>query len=335
MTILITGAAGFIGFHVAKQLLANETTVVGIDNFNNYYDVSLKEQRWSLLETSEHFKGIRCDISDLESLKRIFNNNKPIQVIHLAAQAGVRHGIENPHQFGRSNLIGMLNILETCRHYNIKQMVYASSSSIYGANKKLPFSEKDKSDQPLSLYAATKSANELMAHSYSHLYRFQSIGLRFFTVYGPWGRPDMALFKFTKNISEGTPITVFNKGNMARDFTYIDDVVDGISKILDHQKSAKSFKGTLSTERQEWLHQIFNIGSGKSTNISAFIQLIETTLNKRAIIEYAEIQKGDVEKTWCDISKISEITDYKPQVSLEEGIVRFVQWYLKYQVNNT
>ena len=178
MTILITGAAGFIGFHVAKQLLANETTVVGIDNFNNYYDVSLKEQRWSLLETSEHFKGIRCDISDLESLKRIFNNNKPIQVIHLAAQAGVRHGIENPHQFGRSNLIGMLNILETCRHYNIKQMVYASSSSIYGANKKLPFSEKDKSDQPLSLYAATKSANELMAHSYSHLYRFQSIGLK-------------------------------------------------------------------------------------------------------------------------------------------------------------
>src|SRR3990167_10841644 len=313
MTILITGVAGFIGFSVASKLLADGKNVIGIDNLNTYYDVTLKKERVSLLQAYLSFAFHALDITHREKIAQLFDAHNIEIVIHLAAQPGVRYSITHPEAYIDSNVVGFANVLEACRQHTIKHFVFASSSSVYGANKKLPFSETDSTDQPLSLYAATKKANELMAHSYAHLYNLPCTGLRFFTVYGPWGRPDMALFSFTRNILEKKPITVFNDGNMLRDFTYIDDIVSGVTKIIDiiPDKNGKLF------------YKIYNIGNNSPVQLKYFIEVLEKNLRKKAILDLQPMHAADMQDTYADVSDFEKIAGELPHTPIEIGVKRF------------
>jgi len=337
-TILVTGAAGFIGFHLSRNLITLGYRVLGLDNINDYYDVNLKYGKLLELgipkekialnsyvksESFEHFKFIKSDIFNKQSLIKIFKENKFDIVFNLAAQAGVRYSIEKPDVYADSNLTGFLNILEMCRSSKIKHLIYASSSSVYGLNSKQPFSEKDTVDTPISLYAATKKSNELMAHTYSHLYNIPTTGVRFFTVYGPWGRPDMALYKFTKNIINKKPIKLYNMGEMYRDFTYIDDIIEGLIKLID----------VIPKYKDKAPYDIFNIGRGEPIKLIRFVEAIEKALNKKAIIEYSPMQDGDVVSTFADVSLLKEVTGYLPKVSVEEGVKEFVEWYERFNLN--
>ena len=310
MNILITGAAGFIGYHLCKELLVENNNILGVDNLNNYYDSSLKLKRLNQLKLYKNFKFKKIDISNRELISPIFNKFKPKKVINLAAQAGVRYSLQNPYAYIDSNLVGFLNILELCRQNKTEGFIYASSSSVYGDNKKIPFSIQDRVDRPISLYAASKKTNELKAHSYSHLYGLHTTGLRFFTVYGPWGRPDMAYYIFTKKILNGEPISVFNNGNMKRDFTFIDDIILGTKAAIEKNYS----------------FEIFNLGNNKSVNLLDFIKTIENKLNKKAIINFQPIQSGDVKETYADISESEKKLGFKPKISIYEGIPKFIDW---------
>lgn len=327
MTVLLTGAAGFIGFHTAQRLLADGGTVIGVDNFNDYYDPALKEARWTKLQDSNSFDGVRLNIADRDGMVELFREKKPDRVIHLAAQAGVRHGFDHPHDYADANLVGMLNILEGCRAAGVAHLVYASSSSVYGANKAMPFSEHYGTAHPVSLYAATKQANEAMAHAYAHLYKFPATGLRFFTVYGPWGRPDMALFKFTKAILSGDPVPVLNDGKMARDFTYVDDIVEGIVRVLSKPPAPDDTWNNDPATSGIAPHRLFNIGRGEPVKLMDFISVLEEALGKKAEIDLQPLQPGDVEQTWCDVSELDRAIGYRPKVSLQDGVAAFVSWY--------
>ena len=329
--VLVTGAAGFIGFSICNKLLENGINVHGLDNLNEYYDPRLKKARLEILSK----KGMpfsKIDLADADRIKILFDSYKPTIVINLAAQAGVRYSLENPHAYINSNIIGFLNVLENCRNFSTEHLIYASSSSVYGLNKVFPFSERNNVDHPVSLYAASKKSNEAMAHSYSHIFKLPCTGLRFFTVYGPWGRPDMALYIFTKKILAGEPIDVFGFGKMRRDFTYIDDIVEGVFKILDKKPSGSlnwtGKKPNPSFSSAPW--DIFNIGNNKPTELEYFISLIEKNLNKKAIKNYLEIQPGDVEETAADISKLNKATGFIPSTSIEAGIPKFISWYRKF-----
>ncbi len=333
--ILVTGAAGFIGFHLAKKLVKEGYEVIGLDNINDYYDVNLKYDRlkslgilrnaaseYNLLAESENstgFKFIRMNLEDRENLPKLFEREKFDLVCNLAAQAGVRYSLENPEVYIDSNVVGFLNLLECCRNHHIARLIYASSSSVYGQNSKVPFSTEDRVDHPISLYAATKKSNELMAYTYSHLYNIQTIGLRFFTVYGPWGRPDMAMFLFTDAISKGEPIKVFNSGNLERDFTYIDDIVAGIVAVIEKKNINNSEK-----------YSLFNIGNSKPVKLLDFIDQIEKKLGKEAKKEMQPMQPGDVERTWADVYSLKKEFNYNPSTSIEEGVGRFVEWFKSY-----
>ncbi len=332
MKILVTGSAGFIGSALTKQLLDRGDDVVGIDNLNDYYAVSLKQARLDRLISHTNFTDIRADISDHEKVNAIFNEHKPQAVVNLAAQAGVRYSLENPHAYINANIVGFTNILEACRNFSIKHLVYASSSSVYGANTQMPFSVSDNVDHPLSLYAASKKANELMAHTYSHLYQLPTTGLRFFTVYGPWGRPDMALFLFTRKILAGEPIQVFNQGHHRRDFTYIDDIIEGVIRVLDRP----------ATPNPNWLgsqpdsatsnapYKIYNIGNNNPVELMDYISVIEYCLGKKATKIMCELQPGDVPDTYADVSHLIRDFDYRPSTSIEKGIEKFISWYREY-----
>ena len=309
--ILITGAAGFIGYHLSRSLLEDGIIVFGVDNLNNYYDTDLKKQRLKRLKSFRNFTFKKIDLIDEKKLNDAFLNFNPSIVIHLAAQAGVRYSIVNPRAYLDSNLIGFHNVIEQCRSFKIEKLIYASSSSIYGLNEKVPFSVNDKTDYPVSLYGATKKSNELVAHAYSHLYGLKTIGLRFFTVYGPWGRPDMAYFSFTKKIIEGRKIEVFNHGNMERDFTYIDDIIDGIRNTIE----------------KDFNYEIFNLGNSKSEDLMTMIRIIEKELNIKANIVFQDMQLGDVYKTYADIKKSNKMLEFKPKVSLQIGLKRTIDWY--------
>ncbi len=315
MKVLITGAAGFIGMHVAERLLARGDTVVGIDNLNDYYEVSLKEARLARLAPNAGFRFVKLDLADREGMAALFRQERFDAAINLAAQAGVRYSLKNPLAYADSNLIGFVNVLEGCRHNGVKHLLYASSSSVYGGNKKVPFAEDDNVDHPVSLYAATKKANELMAYSYSHLYGIPSTGLRFFTVYGPWGRPDMAYFSFTQNILAGKPIDVFNHGKMRRDFTYIDDIAEGVVRILD--------KAPTDTPP----HTVFNIGNHNPVDLMEFIGALEAALGKKATYNFLPMQDGDVPITYAETSRLRAAVGFSPSTPLAEGIGRFVAWY--------
>ncbi len=330
--ILITGAAGFIGFHLANRLLADGYTVTGIDNLNAYYDVNLKKDRLNNLIPFDNFSFVKIDISDKEKLKKIFQENQFDVVVNLAAQAGVRYSLENPEAYVDSNLVGFVNILECCRHNSIKHLVFASSSSVYGANTKMPFSVHHNVDHPVSLYAATKKANELIAHTYSHLFDIPCTGLRFFTVYGPWGRPDMALFLFTKAISEEMPINIFNQGKMERDFTYIDDIVEGVVRVMgkipepdDNWDADDPDPGTSYTK-----YKIYNIGNNNPVKLMDFIAEIENALGKTAKKNYMDMQPGDVRATYADIEGLAKDVGFAPKTPLKTGIKKFVAWYKDY-----
>ena len=334
MRIIITGAAGFIGYHLSKRLLLENISVIGIDNINNYYDVNLKEARLKNLKnivTKEkvNFKFIKADINNQSIINQIFEENKPDIVLNLAAQAGVRYSIENPSAYIQTNLVGFSNILEACRKYPVKQLIYASSSSVYGGNTKMPFSEKEGANHPVSLYASTKRSNELLAHSYSHLYSIPSIGLRFFTVYGPWGRPDMALFLFTKAILNNEPIKVFNHGKMQRDFTYIDDIIESIFRLIKKPpKPDKSFDTTNPRPDSSFApHKIFNIGNSNPESLIDYIRAIENSLGLVAKKIFLPIQPGDVPSTYSDCSSLEKYIDYKPSTSIKAGVEKFVNWY--------
>ena len=334
--ILVTGSVGFIGFHTAKRLLQDGNEVIGIDNLNDYYDPNLKLKRLEFLKSLPEYKNKfifeKVDLFDNEALNDIFNKFEIESVINLAAQAGVRHSIKNPQDYVKSNLVGFANILENCRHSNINHLTYASTSSIYGASTKMPFKETDEASNPLQFYAATKKANELMAHSYSNLYRIPSSGLRFFTVYGPWGRPDMALFLFTKNIIEGKPIDIFNQGNHLRDFTYIDDIVEGIVRV--HKSPPKedfnwdSTKGNSSSSSAPY--RVLNIGNNNPVRLEDFVEEIEKNLGKKAIKNYLPLQTGDVPETYADTYLLKELTGFTPKVSIKEGIKNFIDWYINF-----
>lgn len=332
MKILITGTAGFIGYHLANKLLMTGHEVVGIDNLNNYYDVNLKKLRLNNLKShkkKENFKFYEKDISDREYIKNFFKENSFEIVIHLAAQAGVRFSLENPHEYVDSNLVGFVNILEGCRHSCIDHMIFASSSSVYGLNVKQPFSESDSTDYPISLYAATKKSNELIAHSYSHLFNIPITGLRFFTVYGPYGRPDMAYFKFTKSILNQEPIDVFNNGDMLRDFTYIDDIVLGIESIIE-MKPKKNITNISNSKPQ---FKIYNIGNNKPVYLRDFIESIESACNRKAIKNFMPMQDGDVYVTYADIDELENDTGFRPSTNINDGIKKFVDWYINYRGN--
>ena len=315
--ILITGCSGFIGFHVTLSLLKDKYEVLGIDNMNNYYDLSLKKSRLKKLLTYKKFSFEKINIADTENFKNIFTTFKPRKVVHLAAQAGVRYSIENPYIYLESNLLGFLNIMEFSRKNKVEGVIYASSSSIYGANKKIPYNISDKTDHPISFYGATKKSNELIAFVYSNLYNLHVTGLRYFTVYGPWGRPDMAYYIFTDNIIKGNPITVFNEGNMKRDFTYIDDIVSGTKAAI----------------HANYKNKIFNLGNRKSENIMDIITIIENKLHKKADINFAPVQPGDVIETFADIQDSYEMLNYNPTINIDEGIPKFIDWYLNYNQN--
>ncbi|MCH8500050.1 MAG: NAD-dependent epimerase [Marinobacter sp.] len=329
MKILVTGTAGFIGFHLAQRLLARGDEVIGVDNLNDYYDVSLKEARLAQLTPHPAFTEARIDIADRSAMEALFAEHKPERVVHLAAQAGVRYSLENPHAYVEANLVGFMNILEGCRHHGVKHLVYASSSSVYGANETMPFSVHDNVDHPLSLYAASKKANELMAHTYSHLYGLPTTGLRFFTVYGPWGRPDMALFIFTRKILAGEPIDVFNHGHHKRDFTYIDDIVEGVVRTLDQVATGNGQWSGQSPDpgTSRAPYRIYNIGSNNPVELSRFIEIIEQKTGKSAVKNLLPMQPGDVPATYADVDALIEDVGYKPDTGVEEGIGRFVDWY--------
>ncbi|WAJ69370.1 NAD-dependent epimerase [Catenovulum adriaticum] len=332
MKYLVTGAAGFIGFHTAQRLLSQGHTVVGIDNLNDYYEVQLKKDRLKVLEPSEGFSFKFIDLADREGMVELFKTEQFDRVIHLAAQAGVRYSIDNPFAYADSNLIGHLAILEGCRHNNVKHLVYASSSSVYGLNTKMPFSTEDSVDHPISLYAATKKSNELMSHTYSHLYGIPTSGLRFFTVYGPWGRPDMALFKFTKAILEGKEIDVYNNGNMARDFTYIDDIVEGILRVAEKPPVANNDWAPEggSAKDSSAPYYVYNIGNGSPVQLMDFVKAIEDAIGTEAKKNFMDMQPGDVYKTWADTDDLEKVTGHKPQVGVKEGVKAFVDWYREY-----
>lgn len=330
--ILVTGAAGFIGSHVSQRLLGRGDDVVGIDNLNDYYDVSLKEARLERLRGQKQFQFLKIDVSDRDAINALFAQYRPERVVHLAAQAGVRYSLTNPHSYTSSNIEGFLNILEACRHNRIEHLVYASSSSVYGANAKQPFSEHDGVDHPLSLYGATKKANELMAHSYAHLYRLPVTGLRFFTVYGPWGRPDMALFKFTKGILAGEALPVFNEGRMIRDFTYIDDIAEGIVRVLDRvPQGDPSWSGqTPDPATSEAPYRVFNIGNNHPVQLLEFIEVLEECLGRKAKLEKLPMQAGDVPSTSADVSELERAVGFRPKTTVREGVRAFVDWYKTY-----
>ena len=333
--ILVTGSAGFIGFHTAKKLLDKGHEVVGIDNLNDYYSVQLKKQRLSILKQYENFSFEKISIEDEKKLNACFDNTPFDYVINLAAQAGVRYSITSPKTYVKSNVEGFLNILENCRNHKIKHLVFASTSSVYGLNTRLPFKEENSVDHPAQFYAATKRANELMAHSYSNLFNIPTTGLRFFTVYGPWGRPDMALFIFVKNILEGRPIDLFNEGNHTRDFTYVDDIVNGIVKVLDKPaKKDKKWKSNLpNPDSSSAPFRIYNIGNSKPTKLKDFIKEIEKNLKIKAKINLKKMQLGDIEKTSADVSNLRKFVNYKPTINYKEGIRLFVEWYLNHYRN--
>ncbi len=311
--ILVTGAAGFIGFHFTQLLLDEGKQVIGIDNINDYYDIRLKEARLTILANYPNFNFIKLDLVDRASLSNLFKNKNITEVVHLAAQPGVRYSLKNPHAYVDANIVGFVNLIECCRHFNIKHFVYASSSSVYGGNTKQPFSESDAVDHPLSLYAATKKANELMAYTYSHLYQLPTTGLRFFTVYGPWGRPDMAPFLFARNILENKPIDIFNHGNMIRDFTYISDIVEGINLALNHIPESN--------------YRIYNIGNNKPVPLMEFIAAIENSLGVKALYNMLPMQPGDLPATCADLTLIEKELGYRPTVSVEEGVAKFTAWF--------
>jgi UDP-glucuronate 4-epimerase len=332
MKVLITGAVGFIGFHLSKKLLDQSYQIIGIDNLNDYYDPRLKQTRLELLEQYNNFSFKKVDIKDKAQVDGIFDTYQPTHVINLAAQAGVRYSIENPYAYVDSNLIGFINILEACRSYPVEHLLYASSSSVYGGNKVAPFSTNHNVDHPVSLYAATKKSNELMAHTYSHLYGIPTTGLRFFTVYGPYGRPDMAYFSFTRDILAGKPIKVFNHGKMERDFTYIDDIVEGIVKLIDKAPVAKKewdeSKDDLSTSFAPY--KIYNIGNNNPVQLMRFINALESALGRETEKVYMDMQPGDVLRTYADVSDLERDINFKPSTSIEDGLKKFVDWYLEY-----
>ncbi|MBC9073624.1 NAD-dependent epimerase [Thauera sp. CAU 1555] len=332
MKILVTGAAGFIGMHTSERLLARGDEVVGLDNLNDYYDPTLKEARLARLTPHANFRFVKLDVADRAGMERLFAEEGFDRVIHLAAQAGVRYSLQNPHAYVDSNLVGFMNILEGCRHGKVGHLVYASSSSVYGGNTKMPFSEHDSVDHPVSLYAATKKANELMAHTYSHLYGLPTTGLRFFTVYGPWGRPDMALFLFTKAMLEGRPIDVFNHGRMRRDFTFIDDIVEGVLRTLDHVAEADpGFDADRPDPgRSDAPYRVFNIGNHNPVELMAFIEAIEDALGRKAEKNFLPLQDGDVPATYADTAELNAWTGFAPATPVPEGVARFVQWYREY-----
>jgi UDP-glucuronate 4-epimerase len=332
-TVLVTGVAGFIGYHVAQALLKQGKLVVGIDNLNDYYDPKLKAARLERLTGRNGFSFHKLDLKDIEATREAFELVKPDEVVHLAAQAGVRYSLVNPHAYVSSNVQGTLNILEGCRHFAVKHLVYASSSSVYGANTKLPFAVGDSVDHPVSLYAASKKSNELFAHSYSHLYRMPTTGLRFFTVYGPWGRPDMALFKFADAIFAGEPIDVYGHGEMWRDFTYIDDIVEGIVRLLDrpaapneHWDSAVPDPATSSAP-----YRVYNIGNNNPVKLTRLIDVLEASLGRKAKRNYLPMQPGDVPSTYADVRALEEAVGFKPATSIEDGVGKFVEWYLEWR----
>jgi UDP-glucuronate 4-epimerase len=332
MKILVTGAAGFIGMHVCQLLLARGDDVIGVDNLNDYYDVALKEARLARLAPNPRFRFFRLDIADRDGIAALFAKERPQRVVNLAAQAGVRYSLQNPHAYVDSNVVGFVNILEGCRHTGVEHFVYASSSSIYGGNERMPFSEHDNVDHPVSLYAATKKANELMAHTYSHLFNLPTTGLRFFTVYGPWGRPDMALFLFTKAILEGRPIDVFNHGKMRRDFTYIDDIAEGVIRVLDHPPQANpDFDKQAPDPATSWApYRLFNIGNHQPVELMAYIEALEQALGRTAARNFLPLQDGDVPATYADTSELSRVTGFSPATPVTEGVRRFVDWYRSY-----
>jgi UDP-glucuronate 4-epimerase len=332
MKILVTGAAGFIGMHVALRLLERGDEVVGIDNLNDYYDVQLKQDRIALLLAHESFRFIKMDIADTETMSELFAQEKFERVVNLAAQAGVRYSLKNPYTYISSNIVGFTNVLEMCRHHKIEHLVYASSSSVYGANTKMPFSVHDCVDHPVSLYAATKKANELMAHSYSHLYGLPTTGLRFFTVYGPWGRPDMAVFTFTKAILEGRAIDVFNYGKMKRDFTYIEDIVEGVVRVLDKtaQPNLKWSGDKPDASTSCAPYRIYNIGNNKPVELLRLIEVLEDSLGRKAEKNLLPLQPGDVLATYADVDDLARDADFKPITSIETGVRLFVEWYRSY-----
>ena len=332
MKILVTGAAGFIGYHLSQLLLDRGDTVVGLDNLNNYYDVSLKQARLQRLQSHSEFEFVLADLADNDAIAVLFRQHRFERVVNLAAQAGVRYSLENPRAYIDSNIVGFLNILEGCRHNNVPHLCYASSSSVYGANSRQPFSEHDNVDHPLSLYAASKKSNELMAHVYSQLYALPTTGLRFFTVYGPWGRPDMALFMFTQGILDGTPINIFNNGDMIRDFTYIDDIVAGVVAATDAIPSANPNWSSDDPDPATSAapYRVFNIGNHAPVKLMDFVEAIESAVGKKAIKNLMPMQPGDVSSTFADVSELQRATGVCPATPIEEGIKRFVAWYRDY-----
>ena len=320
-TYMVTGTAGFIGYHLSKRLLDANARVIGIDNMNDYYDVSLKEHRLDQIRDNKNFTFVKADISDKETLMGIFEEYKPDVVVNLAAQAGVRYSIENPDAYINSNLVGFANILEACRHNPVKHLVYASSSSVYGGNDKIPFSTEDKVDRPVSLYAATKKSNELMAYSYSKLYGMKTTGLRFFTVYGPMGRPDMAAYKFALKMRAGQPIQIYNHGNMERDFTYIDDIVTGVFNILCNPPKEDDLGAA---------YKVYNIGNNKPEKLMDFVAVLEDKLGMEAVKEFLPMQPGDVLRTYADVSELMRDFDFKPSTPIETGLKRFADWFWEY-----
>ncbi len=336
MKILVTGVAGFIGATLTLRLLERGDEVVGIDNLNDYYDINLKLARLETINHYDKFKFIKIDISDNTAMEALFETEQFDKVMHLAAQAGVRYSITNPHAYIDSNIIGFMNVLEGCRHNKIQHLAYASSSSVYGANTKMPFSVHDNVDHPVSLYAASKKANELMAHTYSHLYKLPTTGLRFFTVYGPWGRPDMSLFKFTQNILEGKPIDVFNYGNHRRDFTYIDDIVEGVIRVIDNpaQENTKWDGNSPDPGTSLAPYRIYNIGNNNPVSLLSFIETLEKCLGKKAKKNLLPLQPGDVPDTYADVSDLVSNFGYKPNTLLEIGVRNFVEWYEKFYRKN-
>jgi UDP-glucuronate 4-epimerase len=332
MKILVTGAAGFIGFHTAQRLLERGDEVVGLDNLNDYYDVTLKLRRLEILQKHANFRFVRLDLADRIAIKSLFAEQRFARVIHLGAQAGVRYSIENPLAYVDSNVVGTANVLEGCRHNGVEHLVYASTSSVYGANTRMPFSVHQNVDHPLSFYAATKKANELMAHTYAHLYNLPVTGLRFFTVYGPWGRPDMALFLFTRNILAGKPIDVFNYGHHRRDFTYVDDIAEGVIRACDRRATSDSAwdGGAPDPGTSRAPYRLYNIGNNRPVELLRYIELLETYLGRKAEKNLLPLQAGDVPDTWADIEDLQRDVGYTPATPVEEGVRRFVDWYLEY-----
>ncbi len=332
MKVLVTGSAGFIGNNLSQRLLARGDEVIGIDNLNDYYDVTLKEARLAKIIGQANFTEARINLEDRDAVAELFKKHKPDRVVNLAAQAGVRYSLENPYAYIDTNIMGFTNILEACRHNEVKHLVYASSSSVYGANTNMPFSVHNNVDHPVSLYAATKKSNELMAHTYSHLFQIPTTGLRFFTVYGPWGRPDMALFMFTKNILAGKPIDVFNYGNHRRDFTYIDDIVEGVIRTLDKVPSAnENWSGDApDPATSKAPYKLYNIGNNQPVELKHYIAVLEDCLGKKAIQNLLPLQMGDVPDTYADVEALVEDVDYKPETQVEDGIANFVKWYKDY-----